>query len=332
MKKLMLKTILSILTVIIISLVILSGVLYFSPKPLFFLTKLLPAEANLAKPINYQLIEKKTVVERNVIYSYDFKNSLLDIYSPKKFTGNLPVILFIHGGGFFKGDKEMAKYFGPTLSDEKYIFVSLNYDLIPDVTIFDQLNQINKAIQFIKENAEKYSIDINKVNLAGSSAGGFLALQLLSAYNNYDYAKCLELKTVKDIKFNSILLYSAVYDLSGYQCYQGKFYINYLLNKMGWGMTGNKDWKNDKDLGRILNLNKYISKSFPPLFITDGNTHTFTEQANNYIEQLKIKSIDVKTLFFDSNQKVEHGYQLNMGSTYSKESIKYSLEFLRNSN
>lgn len=332
MIKTMKKTLCTVVTIVSILIVTFIGVLSFSPKPLFFIAKLFPVESNITKPDNYQLIEENTKVERNIKYSSDSFNSLLDIYTPKEPKGKLPVILFIHGGGFFKGDKEMAKYFGPTLLDNRYAFISINYNLIPEVTIFEQIQQINEAVQFIRDNAEKYSLDINKINLAGSSAGGFLALQLLSTYNDEDYRKCLKLNKINTVHFNSILLYSAVYDLSEFQSYDGNLGMNFLISKMGWGLTGQKNWKKDKFLEEVLNLNNYVNESFPPLFITDGNTKTFTEQANKYVKLLESKSIYNETLFFNSGRNVGHGYQLNMKSSASKESIKHSLEFLNEYN
>lgn len=328
MKKTTKIFIIGIPVVIILSILILGITLSFTPTPLFKIADIVPIEANLTKPDNYSSIDRNTRVEKNIIYSQNYSNSSLDIYSPKKSNGKVPAVLFIHGGGFFKGEKEMAKYFGPTISDNQYAFISINYDLVPNVTVFDQVKQINEAIKYIKENADKYSLDINNINLSGSSAGGFLALQLLTAYCDKDYAESLKVTPVGTIKFNSILLYSAVYDLSEFQTFDGNSFTNYLLTKMGWGLTGEKNWKTDKKLGELLNLNNYVSGDFPPIFITDGNTNTFTEQAENYDNELRQKQVSVQTLFFDSKEKVGHGYQLKMDTSASKQAVKESLEFL----
>lgn len=328
MKKTAKIFIIGIPVVIILSILILGITLSFTPKPLFKIASIIPIEDKFTKPDNYSHIENKIKVEKDIIYSENYSNSSLDIYSPKKSNETMPVVLFIHGGGFFKGEKEMAKYFGPTISDNRYAFISINYDLVPNVTAFDQVKQINEAITFIKENADKYSLDINNINLSGSSAGGFLALQLLSAYHDKDYADALKIVPVETITFNSLLLYSAVYDLSEFQTFDGNSFTNYLLSKMGWGLTGEKNWKTDKKLGELLNLNNYVSGDFPPIFITDGNTNTFTEQAEKYATELEQKQVPVQTLFFDSKEKVGHGYQLKMDTPASKQAVKESLEFL----
>jgi len=328
MKKFLIGIPLALILILFVCFISLS----FTPKLLFTAIKALSPEANLTKPDNYSALKKNIQTKKNIIYSEQYSESSLDIYSPKKKQGKLPVILFIHGGGFFKGEKEMAKYFGPALSNGQYAFVSIDYQLVPEATLFDQLKQINQALAFINENAEKYSWDVNQLNLAGSSAGGFLALQLLSAYHDKDYAESLAIQPVEQLHINSLLLYSAVYNLAEFQSFEGSRLTNYVLGKVGWGLTGEKAWKTDKKLAKTLNLNNYIRRDFPPIFITDGNTKTFTVQAKAYTEELKRKNITTETLFFDPENAVGHGYQLNMKTLASKQAINKSLDFLEANN
>lgn len=315
---------LSIISIIIVFLV----VLHFTPRPFFMLINSFPNKSNITPPDNFSSVIREIDVKKDISYSDKYSNSLLDIYSPTTNRKNLPVVLFIHGGGFFKGSKEMAQYFGPTISSNQYIFISIDYNLAPDATIFDQLKQINEAIMFIKKNSNKYLLDTGRINLSGSSAGGFLALQLLSVYHNKEYAAELGINPYTNINFTSILLYSAVYDLSVFQSYKSSLPIDFSLTKIGWGLTGEKDWKTNNKIGKLLNLNNYITKNFPPVFITDGNTHTFTEQAYIFKKKIEERGIPNQTLFFDINEKVGHGYQLNMKTKFSKISVEESLTFL----
>lgn len=328
MKKFLIRSLLALLVILVVCLTI----LFFTPKPLFTVVNALPLEAKLTQPEDYSMIEKNVYLEKDISYSTDFPKSSLDIYSPKNVQGEVPVILFVHGGGFFKGEKEMAKYFGPTMTNQQYAFVSVDYDLVPHATIFDQVKQLNEALAFIKENAEQYSLDTTQINLAGSSAGGFLALQLLSAYHDEGYAAKLSIQPVNSIQFSSLLLYSAVYDLSEFQSYDGGILADYLLGKLGWGLTGKKDWRTNQELAQLLNLSHYVSSDFPPIFITDGNTKTFTKQATSYAKEVKKQGITVETLFFDSKKTVGHGYQLNMKTTASQQAVQQSLAFLASTN
>lgn len=303
--------------------------LQFTPKPLFSLANLVPLEANLTPPDNFHEMSAETRTDKEIPYSQYHQHNRLDIYRPKKADGPLPVLLFIHGGGFFKGDKDMATYFGPAIASNGYAFVSIDYDLAPNATIFQQLQQVNEAVKFISDHAATYGLDPQRINLSGSSAGGFLALQLLSAYHDKDYAAELELATSPTLSFRSLLLYSAVFDLSTFQKDPGNPLTAYLMSAFGWGLTGEKNWQNDRNLGQLLNLNHQIAPDFPPLFITDGNTKTFTTQAKNYVQQAEKNKLAVETLFFPESQQVGHGYQLQMDTPAAAEALEASLAFLK---
>lgn len=303
----------------------------YTPKPFFYVIQFIHKQPKPVKPKNEKEISKNIKIQKDIIYSNKFKNSTMDLYFPKN-KKKVPVIIFIHGGGFFLGDKNMANYFGKAMSNDKYAYISINYNLVPEATIFEQLEQINEAIKFIKEYSDEYSLDSTKINLSGSSAGGFLAMQLLSVYHNEKYARNLGITPVEDIEFNSILLYSTIFNLSHFQQYNKNIIHNYFVNEIGWGITGDKYWRESDEIGDVLNLTQYISENFPPVFITDGNINTFTEQALMYSSELRKKNVKVETLFFDESIKVGHGYQLKMNTDVSKQSVQKSLNFLNDVN
>lgn len=88
-----------------------------------------------------------------------------------------PVILYIHGGGWIAGDKDNFTYMEDATNDAGYIYVSMNYRLASDgITYINMLEDIHLMIQFLKDHAEEYHIDISGIALVGSSAGGHLAL------------------------------------------------------------------------------------------------------------------------------------------------------------
>src|ERR1700733_11009633 len=56
----------------------------------------------------------------------------LDVYSPKG-AKNLPVVVFVHGGGWEHGDKKEVHLKPQALNEKGFVFVSINYRLLPDV-------------------------------------------------------------------------------------------------------------------------------------------------------------------------------------------------------
>lgn len=88
----------------------------------------------------------------------------------------MPVIVFIHGGGWFRGD-----YRGPQnypFAARGYFTANIEYRLSGEAVFPAQIHDCKAAIRWIRVNAEKYQIDPNLIGVWGLSAGGHLAALL----------------------------------------------------------------------------------------------------------------------------------------------------------
>ena len=317
-----------VLLVFVIVVIIICVVLYFSPKPLIYLIKSQISEANITAPSNFETLNESITCYYDIEYEKDNKNSVLDICFPSNTTDSIPVIFFVHGGGFITGDKAMTKYFGPTIASHGYAFISINYDLVPDVTVFEQYNQVVAAFNYFTTLSSSYPIDTEKVFLSGSSAGGFLTLQLLTSYFNDEYHLRNETIINKEIVIVGGLFYSAVYNIREFQNEDDHVLRSFVVYQLGWAITGDRDWKTNINTTSLLNLKDFINPNFPPLFITDGNIMTFTNQAQEYVMLATGKGVSVESLFFDDNIEVKHGYQLNMQTAQAILALQETLLFL----
>lgn len=101
------------------------------------------------------------------------------VFSPKESQGKLPLIFFLHGGGFvFKGTPyhyNLAKICAEKLK-AKVVFV--DYRLAFQGKYLVSLNDCFAAYHYVVEHAEELGADIENVGLMGDSAGGYLALAL----------------------------------------------------------------------------------------------------------------------------------------------------------
>lgn len=116
---------------------------------------------------------------RDVEYArVDGKPLRLDIYLPPddEKLGRLPVVVWIHGGGWQSGSKDNCPVV--PLCGEGYAVVSVNYRLT-DVAAFPaQIHDCKGAIRWIRANAAKHGFDPKGIAVAGSSAGGHLVALL----------------------------------------------------------------------------------------------------------------------------------------------------------
>lgn len=99
----------------------------------------------------------------------------LDLYRPETFNGNLPVIVFVHGGGWKAGDKQSALKHAAWLAGDGYAIASINYRLL-DVSAWPtQINDCYAAVRWVRTNANRYRLDPDRIVSWGTSAGGHLA-------------------------------------------------------------------------------------------------------------------------------------------------------------
>ena len=101
---------------------------------------------------------------------------VMDIYTPTGASGTLPVVLYVHGGGWNSGLAEPNMDLWPGLGQGTFAIAAVNYRLNTVVEpLVTQVDDIKAAIRFIKANAATYNIDASRVGLMGQSAGAHLS-------------------------------------------------------------------------------------------------------------------------------------------------------------
>ncbi|QDT99991.1 alpha/beta hydrolase [Gimesia aquarii] len=101
---------------------------------------------------------------------------VLDIYTPEKpAKKSLPVVFWIHGGGWRVGDKSDVALKPKVLTDRGFVFVSTNYRLLPEVKMEELIGDVAKSLAWVHKNIAKYGGDPNRIFVGGHSAGAQLA-------------------------------------------------------------------------------------------------------------------------------------------------------------
>jgi acetyl esterase/lipase len=114
---------------------------------------------------------------RDIIYAKAGDIPLtLDIYAPKGAKDQLPLIVFIHGGGWVAGDKFPCREV--RMIPRGYAVASINFRLTDKAAWPAQIHDCKAAVRFLRANAEKYYIDPKRVGAMGASSGGHLAAML----------------------------------------------------------------------------------------------------------------------------------------------------------
>lgn len=121
-------------------------------------------------------IQSAEVLKDLIYASINGRMLLLDLYLPTSGHRPVPVILWVHGGGWRQGSKENA--LGARLASEGYAVASINYRLSGEAIFPAQLEDCKAAVRWLRAHAADYGLDQNRIGAWGSSAGGHLAALL----------------------------------------------------------------------------------------------------------------------------------------------------------
>jgi acetyl esterase/lipase len=117
-------------------------------------------------------------VKRNIPYADPAdERQVLDVYSPPN-AKNLPVVFWIHGGGWQTGDKTDVQIKPQAFMDKGLVFVSTNYRLLPSVEMATLVRDVAKSIHWVHDHIAEHGGDSERLLIMGHSAGAQLAALL----------------------------------------------------------------------------------------------------------------------------------------------------------
>jgi arylformamidase len=141
----------------------------------------------------------------------------LDFWPAPKGSAKPGLVVFIHGGGWSKGDKATGTGTKPNFYKSLgYAFASVNYRLVPDATVEQQAADIATAVASLRKDANRLGFDGDDIVLMGHSAGAHLAALVSSDTAYFDTAG-VPVRAVK----GTILLDGAGYDVAKQMAYPG---------------------------------------------------------------------------------------------------------------
>lgn len=235
----------------------------------------------LAKRAQYSLLE-------DIAYGPADRQKL-DIYLPQSEPKNAAVIFMVHGGGWMMGDKSARGVVKNKVAHwlpKGFIFMSVNYRLLPDANPVDQAEDVAKALSFAQQNATRWGAAPDKFILMGHSAGAHLVALLASKYSGLSEAKLPKGHPVVMPWLGMVALDTAAYDVPARMT--GK--APRPLYKKVFGAEP-RFWKAASPIN-------FINKSMPPSLVVcssirkDGSC----EQASRFVEKVSALGARAKLL------------------------------------
>ncbi|MEN1988325.1 alpha/beta hydrolase [Paenibacillus hubeiensis] len=261
---------------------------------------------------------------QDVVYGQEHDNSTLDVYYPTEAKKRLPIVVWIHGGGWVMGDKGQIAHYAAELAKRGHVVVSMNYALAPQKRYPSPVMQANQALAYVKEHAAEFRGDASKLFLAGNSAGAQIASQMAAVITNPSLARLMDIHPAVDAEqLRGVLLYCGPYNLSTVGQTGFPFMRTFL-----WSYTGMKDYEEYPRLNEMSAVLQ-VTKDFPPAFITSGNKDPLTVQSVELAQVLKRLEVETETLFFSaSTAKLGHDYQFALDTASGKQALHAAARFI----
>lgn len=240
----------------------------------------------------------KTVKIENLSY-WPEENSpahQMTLYLPHAEKGKkLPLIMFIHGGAWISG-RGVKQQWTDDFVKSGYALAFVNYTLAQEGPFPAQMADLNTALRYLKQNAEKLNIDPDRIGIWGASAGGHLAALMGTSWNSNDMNIGGSNKSISR-KVKAVCDWCGPIDLYelGTKTFPGVGFDWHSANcPLTLFLKGQVDQK--KDLAIAASPNSYIqhqsknaADAFPPFLIVHGSADTIVPvgQSDVFAKDLK---------------------------------------------
>lgn len=154
----------------------------------------------------------------------------LDFYKAKNVSGPAPLVIFVHGGGWKRGSKDVAgsRYAPAHYTGLGYNYAAINYRLVPGATVEQQAGDVALALKALLDRAASLGIDRSRVVLSGHSAGAHL-VALVGTDEQYLRAAGLSFADVRGVLPND----GAAYDVPTQIAGAGRFMLDTYTQAFG---------------------------------------------------------------------------------------------------
>ena len=261
----------------------------------------------------------------------DEDDMLLDVFRPAAAAGALPLVLWVHGGGWIGGSKEGLTSYLKLIASHGYVVAGPGYSLAPEHHYPTPSRQMMQALAFLQANADRYQIDPDRIAIGGDSAGAQIAAQLGALVTTPGYAAAVGVTpAITAARLRGLVLACGRYDLGltgQMSTAAGRRFIKTIM----WAYSGTRHYLRDPAFATFSVAN-HVTPAFPPALITVGNGDPLRPHSELFAERLRAQGIEPETLFFPTGAHqplLGHEYQFDLDTAEGQLFLDRMLAFLQ---
>ena len=258
---------------------------------------------------------------KDIRYSEDACDAhRMDIFRPKgREQEVLPVIVNIHGGGLVLGSKEFNRFYCAKLSEQGFLVYSLEYRLVPDCTIFDQISDLSLAMEAIRERLSRDQGDAEHVYAVADSGGACLLTYFAAMQNNRELADAAHI-TPSKLPLRALGLISGMFYTT---CFDqiGLFLPKYLYGR---------NYKKGAFAPYVNPEHPAVVGSLPPCYLVTSKKDHLQRYTLRFKQAIADNQVSYRLQNVCKNPQVTHAFSVFFPFLKeSDESIQSMVDFLR---
>jgi acetyl esterase/lipase len=255
---------------------------------------------------------------------------LLDVYRPEPSADRpLPLVLWVHGGGFVGGSKEELAGWFRLIAGSGYVVAAPRYSLAPEHRYPAPPRQVMQALAYLQSEAGRLGIDADRMALGGDSAGAHIAAQTGLLVTTPGYAKSVGITpAVTPAQLRGLVLACGPYDVGLGRAVTdpaGRRFMQVVM----WAYTGRRHFFDDADAGS-WSVTDNITPGFPPTLLTVGDADPLRAHSELLAERLRAEGVPTETAFFPDGHRppLNHEYQFDLDTEAGQQFFRHMLAFL----
>lgn len=244
----------------------------------------------------------------DVVYGDNPTWQSLDIYIPEGHEDDLlPVIVNVHGGGWVYGTKEDYRLYCMGLASGGFKVVNFTYRLCPEFRFPAPLEDTGLVFHWVKEHAEEYGFDCDRIYAVGESAGAHTLCAYACIVSNPAYAKAFE---PYGIRIPDGPLPKAMALNSGIYLMEEEGSSDPMTLALMREMLPNGGTDGEREL---VNLPRHINGDFPPVILMTCEGDFAAEHSRRLLSALEEQGVSCQLDYYgDSEHVLEHAFELNL--------------------
>ena len=253
----------------------------------------------------------------------------LDVYRPADASDPLPTVVWVHGGAFVSGSKDLIANYLRIVAGQGFTVIGVDYSIAPGARYPTPVRQTAAALDHVLRQTDRLGVDASRIVLAGDSAGSHVVSQVACLTTDTGYADAVGIRTsLPADHLRGLLLFCGAFD---FDLARGSTPLgSWLVRTALWAYSGRRDPRSDPSF-MLGSVPQHVGPGFPPAFVSAGNGDPLLPHSLGLAATLERLGSDVDTLFFpaDHEPPLAHEYQFDLDGDAGRLALDRAVAFLR---